>query len=96
MASLPVYEDSACKPSSKHEDCVQMQHQDVPSLPPDLYRPEVDTSAVDPRKLKRKIDFQLLPWLSLLYLMSFLDKGSIGNARVCTPLQAHWHASCVH
>lgn len=53
---------------------------------PDLYRPEVDISAIDPQKLKRKIDVQLLPWLTLLYLMNFLDRGSIGNARVCTLL----------
>ena len=60
------------------------QTQNVPSLTPSLYRPEVDTSAIDPRKLKRKIDFRLLPWLTLLYLMNFLDKGNIGNARVST------------
>ena len=56
----------------------------VPSLAPNLYRSQVDTTAIDPYKLKRKIDFRLLPWLALLYLMNFLDRGSIGNARVCT------------
>jgi len=67
---------------SKVEDVVTVQIQDVPPLTPSLYRPEVDTSAIDPHKLKRKIDFRLLPWLTLLYLMNFLDRGSIGNARV--------------
>lgn len=62
-----------------------VQLQEAPLLhTPDLYRPEVDISAIDPQKLKRKIDVQLLPWLTLLYLMNFLDRGSIGNARVCT------------
>ena len=61
-----------------------VQLQEVPQHSSDLYRPEVDISAVDPHKLKRKIDVQLLPWLTLLYLMNFLDRGSIGNARVCT------------
>lgn len=28
----------------------------------------------------RKIDIALIPWLSLLYLLSFLDRTSIGNA----------------
>ena len=56
----------------------------VPSLAPNLYRSQVDTTAIDPYKLKSKIDFRLLPWLALLYLMNFLDRGSIGNARVCT------------
>lgn len=32
------------------------------------------------RTLMRKIDIALIPWLSLLYLLSFLDRTSIGNA----------------
>ncbi|KAI0304577.1 MFS general substrate transporter [Russula brevipes] len=68
----------------KDEERADAQLEKVPSLgvAPNLYRPEVDTSAVDHRKLKRKIDLQLLPWLALLYLMSFLDRGNIGNARL--------------
>lgn len=46
------------------------------------YRPEVDTSSVDEKKLLRKLDWALVPWLSFLYLLSFLDRTSIGNARV--------------
>lgn len=34
------------------------------------------------RKLVRKIDFWLIPWLCLLYLLSFLDRTNIGNARL--------------
>ena len=41
-----------------------------------------DVSQVDERKLMRKIDLHLIPWLSLLYLLSFLDRTSIGNAKV--------------
>ena len=44
---------------------------------------KVDVSGIDEAKLIRKIDWQLLPWLSLLYLLSFLDRTSIGNAKVC-------------
>jgi len=66
------------------EELATVQIQDVPPLASSLYRPEVDTSAIDRHKLKRKIDFRLLPWLTLLYLMNYLDRGSIGNARVCT------------
>jgi MFS family permease len=29
----------------------------------------------------RKIDLWLVPWLSLLYLLSFLDRTNIGNAK---------------
>jgi len=67
---------------------VTVQVQDVLPLSPSLYRPEIDTSSIDPHKLKRKIDFRLLPWLTLLYLMNYLDRGSIGNARVRS---AHSH-----
>ena len=44
-----------------------------------LFNPEVDTSGVDERKLIRKIDMALIPWLSFLYLLSFLDRTSIGK-----------------
>jgi len=46
------------------------------------YNAEVDTSAVDEKKLMRKIDIALIPWLSFLYLLSFLDRTSIGNAKL--------------
>ena len=48
----------------------------------DVYAAEVATSEVDERKLMRKVDLRLIPWLSLLYLLSFLDRTSIGNAKV--------------
>ncbi|CAK5283160.1 unnamed protein product [Mycena citricolor] len=47
-----------------------------------VYRPDVDTSAVDERRLMRKLDMALVPWLSFLYLLSFLDRTSIGNAKL--------------
>ncbi|SPO25664.1 related to allantoate permease [Ustilago trichophora] len=37
---------------------------------------------VDEKKLMRKVDFRLIPWLSVLYLLSFLDRSAIGNARL--------------
>ncbi len=30
----------------------------------------------------RKVDFRLIPWLCVLYLLSFLDRSAIGNARL--------------
>lgn len=48
----------------------------------ELYRPDVDTSGVDERKLLRRIDIYILPWLAFLYVLNFLDRGSIGNAKV--------------
>ena len=49
-----------------------------------VYDASVDVSDVDEEKLVRKIDWRLLPWLSSLFLLSFLDRASIGNAKVCT------------
>lgn len=49
---------------------------------PEVFNADVDVSGVDERKLMRKLDWHLIPWLSFLYLLSFLDRTSIGNARV--------------
>ncbi|ORY59712.1 major facilitator superfamily transporter [Pseudomassariella vexata] len=52
------------------------------SLPdPDVGKSQEEKTAID-RKLVRKLDIQLVPWLSLLYLLSFLDRTNIGNARL--------------
>lgn len=40
---------------------------------------------IDPvaeKKLLRKIDFRVIPALWLLFLMAFLDRTNIGNARI--------------
>ncbi|KAJ5874378.1 uncharacterized protein N7529_002808 [Penicillium soppii] len=42
----------------------------------DEERAEID------RKLLWKLDIRLVPWLSLLYLVSFLDRTNIGNAKI--------------
>ncbi|KAL0576229.1 hypothetical protein V5O48_005739 [Marasmius crinis-equi] len=47
-----------------------------------LYNAHVDVSGIDEKKLLRKIDWALIPWLSFLYLLSFLDRTSIGNAKL--------------
>ncbi|KAN0100516.1 Major facilitator superfamily domain containing protein [Tylopilus felleus] len=52
------------------------------SSAPKLYKPEVDTSAVDEQRLLRKMDVRIVPWLGLLYLLNFLDRGAIGNAKL--------------
>ena len=68
---------------------LRVEEEAVPALSSGVYRPDVDTSSIDERKLMRKIDIRLIPWLALLYLLAFLDRGSIGNARVCmTPLDS--------
>ncbi|KAL9578288.1 MAG: hypothetical protein Q9212_005813 [Teloschistes hypoglaucus] len=42
----------------------------------------MDTSHVDPKKVLLKMDLHLIPMLALLYLLSFLDRGNIGNAKI--------------
>ncbi|KAL7277633.1 hypothetical protein ACG7TL_008560 [Trametes sanguinea] len=51
----------------------------VGELPYDV---ALEKSGVDPRKVLRKLDWRLLPFVSLLYLLSFLDRTNIGNAKV--------------
>ncbi|KAH6885642.1 major facilitator superfamily domain-containing protein [Coprinopsis sp. MPI-PUGE-AT-0042] len=36
----------------------------------------------DRQRVLRKMDWHLLPFISLLYLLSFLDRSNIGNARI--------------
>lgn len=47
---------------------------------------------IDPiaeKNLVRKLDLRLIPWLSLLYLISFLDRTNIGNAKILGPLSLY-------
>ncbi|KAH9042020.1 major facilitator superfamily domain-containing protein [Lactarius pseudohatsudake] len=44
------------------------------------YDDKADT--LQDRKLLRKVDLRLLPILTLLYLLSFLDRSNIGNAKI--------------
>ena len=41
-----------------------------------------DAAHVDEKALMRKIDMRLLPGVTLLYLMSFLDRSNVSNARI--------------
>lgn len=45
-------------------------------------RQAAQSSGINEKKLMRKVDFKLIPWLSVLYLLSFLDRSAIGNARL--------------
>lgn len=43
---------------------------------------EVGYSNTETGRLLRKLDSTLLPFLALLYLLSFLDRANIGNAKL--------------
>ncbi|KAJ5820462.1 hypothetical protein N7474_006053 [Penicillium riverlandense] len=48
---------------------------------PDAGLSDEERAKID-RKLLWKLDLRLVPWLSLLYLASFLDRTNIGNAKL--------------
>ncbi|CCL99000.1 uncharacterized protein FIBRA_01008 [Fibroporia radiculosa] len=54
----------------------------IPVTRKNVYRSEVDTSGIDERQLLRRIDLYTVPWLSILYCLSFLDRSNIGNAKL--------------
>lgn len=43
---------------------------------------DVDFSGIDEKKTLRKMDLRLIPTLAVLYLLAFLDRGNIGNAKI--------------
>lgn len=47
---------------------------------PDGYVPSTDEDKAMNRRINRKMDIYLLPFLSLLYLMNGLDRSNVGNA----------------
>lgn len=59
-----------------------------------------DFSDIDQKKLLRKIDLRLIPLFTVLYLLSFLDRGNIGNAKIeglaeDLNLQGHQYNMCL-
>ncbi|KAF2112478.1 pantothenate transporter liz1 [Lophiotrema nucula] len=58
------------------------RHTQIDDLPdPDAGLSEEEKAQHD-RKLLWKLDLKLIPWLSFLYLISFLDRTNIGNAKI--------------
>ncbi|SPN96594.1 related to allantoate permease [Cephalotrichum gorgonifer] len=41
-----------------------------------------DAEAARDKKLVKKLDWKILPWLCFLYLLAFLDRTNIGNAKI--------------
>lgn len=54
----------------------------TPTSAPIPDRTYVVPDGVDEKKLMRKVDLHIIPWLSVLYLLSFLDRSAIGNAKL--------------
>lgn len=62
--------------SSINEKALQENVERVPD--------NVEPDEAATKRLLRKIDWRLIPFLALLYLLSFLDRTNIGNARLDT------------
>ncbi|SCZ93505.1 BZ3500_MvSof-1268-A1-R1_Chr6-3g08705 [Microbotryum saponariae] len=65
-----------------------------------LREPDVKFTPEEEAKLYRKVDWRILPILALLYLLSFMDRGAIGNARLSglerdLGLSAQQYATCL-
>ena len=43
---------------------------------------EVELTPAEERRLLRKVDWVIVPYASLLYLISFLDRSNIGQAKL--------------
>ncbi|KAL0956743.1 hypothetical protein HGRIS_002862 [Hohenbuehelia grisea] len=58
------------------------------STPSERERGEAESvKSIARKRILRKLDVHLLPFVSLLYLLSFLDRSNIGNARVAGMLK---------
>ena len=84
-------DDSLVTLNGDHENGLQ-KHFDIPGhsreilVPADEIEQWNSMSLVErenfEKRLVRKLDLRLVPWLSLLYLLSFLDRTNIGNAKL--------------
>ncbi|KAL4959355.1 major facilitator superfamily domain-containing protein [Aspergillus stella-maris] len=72
--SLHVYEQTTVE--RDHHQSKLAQFED-----PDEGLSAEERAKID-RRLLWKLDLKLVPWLSLLYLISFLDRTNIGNAKL--------------
>ncbi|KAK3175688.1 hypothetical protein K4F52_010071 [Lecanicillium sp. MT-2017a] len=74
---------SSEKPDNLHVEHTSSIDDNLPSKDiSDEEYDEADYSPKETNKLLRKLDKTLLPFLALLYLLSFLDRSNIGNAKL--------------
>ncbi|OTA93843.1 hypothetical protein M434DRAFT_72315 [Hypoxylon sp. CO27-5] len=60
-------------------------HNEVDHIDAVITAPETTLESfadLDEKKILRKMDIRLIPMLAILYLLSFLDRGNIGNAKI--------------
>ncbi|KAI1827963.1 major facilitator superfamily domain-containing protein [Xylaria intraflava] len=62
-----------------HSQQGMMIHGTTPTAPATTYE---SFAHLDEARILRKMDARLIPMLAILYLLSFLDRGNIGNAKI--------------
>ncbi|KAJ8651745.1 hypothetical protein O0I10_012692 [Lichtheimia ornata] len=70
----------------------KVQHEEEAVAPSPSHLEDPDTFKQVERRLVRKIDLRIIPWVAILYLMLSLDRNNIGNARLGT-LEEDLHLS---
>ncbi|KAK5940198.1 hypothetical protein PMZ80_007618 [Knufia obscura] len=78
MAISDLDRNSGKGVTEKHEyatDDVHAGHGLTATNQPDYHDKET-------KRILRKVDYRLLPMLTLLYVLAFLDRGNIGNAKI--------------
>jgi hypothetical protein len=86
MADAIPSEKPVTSPHASHHDSADSVHMAEPkglaSNTNVHWYDQVDFSHLDEKKVLRKMDVRLIPMLAILYLLSFLDRGNIGNAKI--------------
>ncbi|KAH6657242.1 major facilitator superfamily domain-containing protein [Truncatella angustata] len=72
-----VHQEQVRRPSSRNDEIGRI---DAMAQAPGVTRQSF--AHLDEKKILRKMDLRLIPMLALLYLLSFLDRGNIGNAKI--------------
>lgn len=73
------------KPAEHHVEKMGLEKspdQEAGAVTSDEHELPSDFSSIDEAAVLRKMDLRLIPMLSVLYLLAFLDRGNIGNAKI--------------
>ncbi|CAG8982879.1 hypothetical protein HYALB_00002895 [Hymenoscyphus albidus] len=83
MSSQEDIKSDKLSRSSNEKEVLEEQPVQSLGLPPDpdAHLSPEERAAID-RKLLWKLDLTLIPWLCILYLLAFLDRTNIGNAKI--------------
>jgi sugar phosphate permease len=74
-SSIKARPDESSTPMEKRSD-------EVPSPGVTSDRDSQRFAHLDEKKILRKVDIRIIPIVSMLYLLSFLDRGNISNAKI--------------